>query len=232
MLSRTLREMPDKRERLTVRSLCEEATGFASRESQHNEPSIYGVDNGKTIGTYFEHKFQSYLREKYTYKEGSSAKGIDFPGLNVDMKTTSIKQPQSSCPFKNARQKIFGLGYSVLLFVYRKTDDRSSRTARLNILHIIFIEKRRTADYQMTTKILEAIKNDGNEDDVAALLLDRNLLVDDTEAHKIAKEILKRPPVVGYLTISNAYQWRLQYNRVIDKAGEVEGIKRLGQRDE
>lgn len=223
--------MPSTKERLTVQILQEQAVAFARQESRHNERSIYGVDNGKTIGTYFEHKFQNYLRENYTYKGGSSAKGIDFPGLNVDMKTTSIKQPQSSCPFRDARQKIFGLGYSVLLFVYRKTDDRSSRTARLNILHTIFIEAQRTADYQMTTKILEAIENHGNEDDIAALLLDRNLLVDDSEAHKIAKEILKHPPEVGYLTISNAYQWRLQYGRVIDKAGEVEGIKRLGQSD-
>jgi hypothetical protein len=226
------RAMPTTKEELTIEVLKQEATAFARRESQHNEPSIYGVDNGKTIGTYFEHKFQNYLREKYSFREGSSAKGIDFPGLNVDMKTTSIKQPQSSCPFKDARQKIFGLGYSVLLFVYQKTDDRSTKTARLNILHTIFIEQGRTADYQMTTKVLEAIQNDGNEDDIAGLLLDRNLLVDDTEAHKIAKEILKHPPEVGYLTISNAYQWRLQYSRVIDKAGEIEGIKRLRKSDE
>jgi len=219
--------MPKRVEPLTISLLCEEGTAFAKRESKHDEPSIYGVDNGKTIGTYFEHKFQRYLRTKYSFAEGSSAKGIDFPGLNVDMKTTSIKQPKSSCPFKNARQKIFGLGYSVLLFVYRKTDDRSSRTARLSILHTILVEKRRTADYQMTTKILEAIENNGNEDDIAALLLDRNLLVDDAEAHKIAKEILKHAPQVGYLTISNAYQWRLQYSRVIGEAGKIEGIKRL-----
>jgi len=219
--------MPERVEPLTISLLCEEATTFARRESQHDEPSICGVDNGKTIGTYFEHKFQRHLRTRYSFAEGSSAKGIDFPGLNVDMKTTSIKQPQSSCPFKNARQKIFGLGYSVLLFVYRKTDDRSRRTARLNILHTIFIEKRRTADYQITSKILETVRNDANQDDIVALLLDRNLLVDDIEAHKIAREILKHPPEVGYLTISNAYQSRLQYGRVIDKAGEIEGITRL-----
>ncbi len=60
-------------------------------------------------GTYLEHKFQAYLHTNYEYKEGSSAKGIDFPDSLVDMKVTSIKQPQSSCPFTSARQKIFGL---------------------------------------------------------------------------------------------------------------------------
>jgi hypothetical protein len=44
---------------------------------------------------------------------------------------------------------------------------------------------------------------------------------------KIAKELLKTPPVVGYLTISNALQWRLQYNRVISEAGKTEGIIKI-----
>ncbi len=58
-------------------------------------------------------------------------------------------------------------------------------------------------------------------------MADRNLLVDEVEARKIAEEILKRPPLQGYLTISNAYQWRLQYGRVIAKAGEIEGVLKL-----
>ena len=74
-------------------------------ETQHWEPSLYGVTDGKAVGTYLEHKFQSYLHASYDYTEGSSAKGIDFPSINVDMKVTSIKQPQSSCPFKSARQR-------------------------------------------------------------------------------------------------------------------------------
>jgi len=32
---------------------------------------------------------------------------------------------------------------------------------------------------------------------------------------------------IGYLTISNALQWRLQYKRVIEKAGQVNGILRI-----
>jgi len=48
------------------------------------------------------HKFKRLLNEKYVCEIGSSAKGIDFPDLNVDMKVTSIKQPQSSSPFRSA----------------------------------------------------------------------------------------------------------------------------------
>ena len=215
------------KQKLTIKLLCREASVFAEVESSHIEPTIYGVTDGKAVGTYLEHKFQRYLHEKYTYEEGSSARGIDFPKLGVDIKVTSIKQPQSSCPFKNARQKIFGLGYSLLLFVYEKIDDQKTRTARLNILHSIFIEAERTADYQITTGILNIIKNNGNRDDIIAFMQDRLLPVEEIQALQIADEIIANPPNVGYLTISNALQWRLQYRRVIEEAGKVDGIYRI-----
>jgi hypothetical protein len=212
---------------LTIELLRQEAHNFAQAESQHNEPSLFGVTDGKAVGTYLEHKFQRYLHAKYTYVEGSSAKGIDFPELNVDIKVTSIKQPQSSCPFKSARQKIFGLGYALLVFVYEKFDDSQTKTGRLNILHTIFIEEHRTADYQMTTGIRQILENDGNEDDLVAFLQDRYLPISDVEAYQIAEELLQKPPEIGYLTISNALQWRLQYRRVIEKAGDIDGIIRI-----
>ena len=212
---------------LTVKLLCREAGVFAEAESAHAEPAIYGVTDGKAVGTYLEHKFQTYLRENYAYEEGSSAKGIDFPELGVDIKVTSIKQPQSSCPFKNARQKIFGLGYSLLLFVYDKIDDQKTHTGRLNILHSIFIDADKTADYQVTTGILNIIKNNGNKDDIVAFLQDRLLPVEEIQASEIADETMANPPNIGYLTISNALQWRLQYRRVIEEAGKVDGIDKI-----
>jgi len=215
------------KQKLTAKFLCREASVFAETESSHSEPAIYGVTDGKAVGTYLEHKFQAYLSEKYTYEEGSSARGIDFPKLGVDIKVTSIKQPQSSCPFKNARQKIFGLGYSLLIFVYEKIDDQKTLTARLNILHSIFIEAKRTADYQITTGILNIIKNNGNKDDIVAFMQDRLLPVEEIQALQIADEIITNPPNIGYLTISNALQWRLQYRRVIEEAGRVDGIHRI-----
>ncbi len=188
---------------------------------------MYGVDNGKTVGTYLEHKFIACLMDKYSFAGGNSALGIDIPSLDVDIKVTSIKQPQSSCPFKSARQKIYGLGYNLIVFVYEKHDDRTTRTGRLNILHTIFIEKERTGDYQMTRGLREIIERDGNLDDLIAFMYDKNLLVDDIEAHKIAEQLLREKPEQGYLTISNAYQWRLQYGRAIAEAGTVPGVLRV-----
>lgn len=215
--------------KLTVESLCKEAAIFSAAESRHAEKSLFGVTDGKAVGTYLEHKFKTHLQEKYEFESGNSASRIDFPNLLVDMKVTSIHQPQSSCPFKSARQKIYGLGYSLLVFVYEKTDNASKRTASLKILHTIFVNADRTADFQMTKGILQVLANEGNRDDVIAFLLDRNLPVDEIEVNKIADEIISNPPKQGYLTISNALQWRLQYGRVIEQAGRVEGIYRVNQ---
>lgn len=209
---------------LTLASLIEEAKEFSAAESRHKEPRLFGVTDGKAVGTYLEHKFREYLKARYEFEEGNSASGIDFPELLVDMKVTSINQPQSSCPFKSARQKIYGLGYSLLVFVYSKTDDSANGTANLHILHTIFIHAERTADYQMTRGVLNILQNDGNKDDLVAFMFDRNLPVDEIEAGNIAGEILAQPPKLGFLTISNAFQWRLQYGRVIERAGQEEGI--------
>ena len=212
---------------LTIIDLQSEAAAFAQQESTHDEPQLYGVTDGKAVGTYVEHKFQAYLLLKYTFAECNSASGIDFPSLDVDMKVTSITQPQSSCPFKSASQKVFGLGYSLLVFVYEKCDDSASKSGTLKFLHVVFVEASRTADFQMTTGLRQIIESNGNEEDIIAFLTDKNLPVDSIEAQQIAQNVLKSPPEIGYLTISNALQWRLQYSRVIAQAGQVTGVKKV-----
>jgi hypothetical protein len=174
-----------------------------------------------------EHKFQSSLEKRYRYVRGSSAKGIDFPELGVDIKVTSLRQPQSSCPFRSARQKIYGLGYSLLVFVYNKHDDAKNRTGRLDIQHTIFIGQQRTADYQTTSGLRKLVANKANRDDILTYFQERMLPVDDMEVETLADEVLKNPPELGYLTISNALQWRLQYSRVIEQAGHITGVLRL-----
>ena len=157
-----------------------------------------------------------------------STSSRDIFARSISMcKEAPPRESQSSCPFKNARQKVFGLGYSLLVFVYDKSDDHKTRTGTLNILHTVFIEARRTADYQTTRGILNIIENEGNEDDIVAFMQDHLLPVEEIQASLIAREILAKPPEIGYLTISNALQWRLQYKRVIEEAGKVDGIRRL-----
>lgn len=212
---------------LTIEDLCAEAAKFAEIESLYDEPRLYGVTDGKAIGTYLEHKFTAYLTENYSSQQGNSASGIDLPALDVDIKVTSIKQPQSSCPFRSATQKIFGLGYHLLVFVYDKYDDSENRTGRLDMQHTIFVDRSRTADFQTTKGIVDILNREGNKDDIIGFIMERNLPVDEIGANQLAERILESPPNQGYLTISNALQWRLQYSRVIQQAGSISGILRV-----
>lgn len=93
--------------------------------------------------------------------------------------------------------------------------------------HTIYVEPSRTADYQMTRGLNEILDRDGNEDDIIGFIMDRNLPVDEIEAANIARAVLDQRPLQGYLTISNALQWRLQYGRVITQAGLVAGVTRV-----
>lgn len=77
---------------LTIDHLIREAKIFCDFMSQENHPELVGVTDGKAVGTYVEHRFQRYLSERYTVRIGSSAKGIDLPGENIqtDIKVTPL----------------------------------------------------------------------------------------------------------------------------------------------
>ncbi len=71
---------------LDVNILLQEAAIFTEAESSYDEPLLYGVTDGKAVGTYLEHKFVKYLAERYAFVEGNSASGIDFLGLALILK--------------------------------------------------------------------------------------------------------------------------------------------------
>lgn len=218
-----------QKEKLTIEKLIEEAQLFCVEQSKFQHKELYGVTDGKAVGTLIEHKFQSHLNEKYEVLVGSSARGIDLPSddIQTDIKVTSIKQPQSSCPFNDAKQKIFGLGYNLLVFVYDKTDDPTTQTAILNFVSCSFVHKERTADYTTTFRLREMVKDGANEADIIAYLQDKNIPADEITLAKVAEQILQTPPEQGYLTISNALQWRLQYQRIVALADDIQGIEKI-----
>ncbi|MBP3467841.1 MAG: restriction endonuclease [Paludibacteraceae bacterium] len=215
--------------KLTIEKLQTEAKIFCATESTIQNSELYGITDGKAVGTYVEHKFQQQLKSKYSVTIGSSASGIDLPSKDIltDIKVTSIKQPQSSCPYKDAKQKIFGLGYNLLVFVYNKIDNAKTKTTNLNFVSCAFISSDRTADYTTTYRLREMIKDNANEEDIVAYLADRNIPADEITLQNMAKMILNNPPKQGYLTISNALQWRLQYQRVVSLEKTVSGINKI-----
>ncbi len=76
-------------------SFFEATKEFAREFSASNHHQLRGVTDGKAVGTYIEHKFRDYLAGKGIIRPvdfGSSAKGIDLPSLDADIKVTSIRQ--------------------------------------------------------------------------------------------------------------------------------------------
>ena len=143
----------------------------------------------------------------------------------MDIKVTSARQPQSSCPFKSARQKIYGLGYSLLVFVFDKQDDHARRTGKLDIQHTLFVQKERTADFQTTSGLRKLIENQANRDEVLAFFEDRYLPFADRESVLLAESVLLNPPELGALGRMERSRW---FDYPIECAGRTEGVSYLG----
>ncbi|PQV62420.1 hypothetical protein B1R32_1373 [Abditibacterium utsteinense] len=214
---------------LSIETLKQEAKAFAALLSSQPIPELYGINDGKKVGTYVEIRLNDYLTDKFTYQHGSAANGVDIPELLVDVKATSKKQPQSSSPFRDSSQKVYGLGHHLLVFVYVKKDDSVTQTASLKIEEVIFIHKEQTADSQTTKGLLGILKRDGSSEDIVAFLEERNLFLPEFGMEALAERILKNPPEQGFLTISNALQWRLQFGHAIKhaKLQDAPGVENL-----
>ena len=214
------------RNKLDIDVLFRVAKDFADEQSEVNHLSLIGVTDGKAVGTYVEHLFQDNLKAQFPdILLGNSARGIDIPDkrLNCDIKVTSIRQPQSSCPYRDARQKIFGLGYNLLIFVYSKKDKEKS--CSLDFKHVVLIDSHMTGDYTLIRMIRSMLKEGANKEDLVGLFEDKSLPGDEITLNSLAEDVLREPPLQGYLTISNALQWRLQYGRVISLGNTVYGVK-------
>lgn len=217
----------DTKEKLTIPKLIEEAQSFCVAQSKYLHRELYGVTDGKAVGTLIEHKFQQHLLKKYELTIGFSARGIDLPSVNADIKVTSIKQPQSSCPFKDAKQKVFGLGYNLLVFVYEKIDDPQTESAHLDFVSCSFISKERTGDFTTTSILNEMKKVNANTEDIIAFLEGIKIPADEITLKQLTEQVLATEITIGYLTISNALQWRLQYKRIVNLNVNIEGIYKI-----
>lgn len=74
------------KQNLTLYELKNCAKSFANALSAKDLSELYGVTDGKAVGTFVEHAFHEFLQSRYEYVVGSSASGIDFPELEVDLK--------------------------------------------------------------------------------------------------------------------------------------------------
>jgi hypothetical protein len=201
--------------------LCQEALAFSDLFCAMQHPELVGITDGKAVGTYIESRFKQHLRERHFFvedvDEGNAAKGVDLPGLSTDIKVTSARQPQSSAPFRDFRQKIEGLGYHLMLFVYIKNEDK------IDFPSVRFVPAQLTGDFQTTRYLRHLLSEEAELEDLVAYLQDRQVPADESSLISYAEELLASPPRQGYLTVSNALQWRLQYNRIVTTT--VEGVR-------
>lgn len=212
-------------ENLTVKNLKISAAAFAAYLSSKRVKEVVGITDGKAVGTFVEAAFKVYLRQFYFADNwGNAASGVDLPTINTDIKSTSIRQPQSSLPFKNARQKLYGLGYNLLVFVYEKDDDQDRN---LVFRSIDFVDAEHTGDYRLSKYVINALAEGSYEDEIFAIFEDMKLPGDEIVYNQLVEEVMQHAPEQGYLTISNALQWRAQYRRVIDVAGTVDGVEKI-----
>jgi hypothetical protein len=115
----------------------------------------------------------------------------------------------------------------LLVFVYNKVDNPKTKTANLNFVSCSFVSKERTADYTTSYRLREMVKDKANTADIIAYLSDKNIPAYEITLGKLAEQILQTLPEQGYLTISNALQWRLQYQRIVTLDKKVQGITKI-----
>ncbi len=196
---------------------------FCADISQRHIAELFQVTDGKRIGTYIERECKTYLEEHTGLQiGGSAALGKDLPLFNIDIKATSIAQPQSSSPYRSIDEKIFGLPYNILLFIYCKED--LDGYAWLDILRCCYIPREYTGDYSATRLARQLreryLKKEIGVDEFIQRL-EIKLGIAEAEDLNITPGMIQRiidnPPAPGALTISLALQWRLQYSRMKDE---------------
>lgn len=70
-------------------------------------------------------------------------------------------------------------------------------------------------------------KVNANADDIISFLMGIKILADEITLMQLAEKILSTEITIGYLTISNALQWRLQYKRIVNLSDDISGIFKI-----
>jgi len=92
--------------KLTRQALLELAKAFCANQSNAPHAELFGVTDGKAVGTHVEHLFQASVLEKFDIGAGSSAKGIDLPPSTLTSKLHRSSNPNHPV-LSNRRVKRF-----------------------------------------------------------------------------------------------------------------------------
>lgn len=64
---------------LTIDLLKLEVKKYIRAKTKEPIKKLYGVNDGKAVGTYIELDLRAYLSKKYSFVKGNAAQGIRFP---------------------------------------------------------------------------------------------------------------------------------------------------------
>lgn len=218
--------MDDDSEALDLRNYFDTVEEFCADIESRTVPADES-DTSKRIGTYFENELRVWFEEKHGFvSDGSVAEGIDLPAFNLDVKTTSNRHPQSSSPFDDPGERITGVDYNILLFVYdRKSVEGGNK---FEIVSCAYIPKERASDYRKSENARTLVA-DYREGTLTESEL-REQLEELTGIGAISdekfEEIKQNPPKKGGITMTPAVQWRFNYNKMV-KDEVPEGTDRI-----
>ena len=123
--------------------------------------------DGKTIGTGVELLFKDFLVSRgFHFVSGNAASGLDFPELLVDVKVSRDKKPQHSCPFRSIEQKVYGLGYGLLLFTYGREPGENG----IRMKKVRYIPREETSDRRVTTRLHALLSSGADFRDIQMFL--------------------------------------------------------------
>lgn len=218
--------MDDELDELDLRNYFDTVEAFCADIETRTVPENKS-GTSKQIGTYFEKELRNWFEEKHgLVSEGSVAEDLDLPAFNLDVKTTSNRQPQSSSTFDDPGERIIGVDYNILLFVYDKQSVDGGN--QFNIVSCAYIPKERASDYRKSENAKKLVA-DYREGKLSESEL-REQLEDLTGIGAISdekfEEIKENPPEKGAITITPAMQWRFNYNKMV-KDDVPEGTDRI-----
>lgn len=218
--------MDDDSSELDLRNYIDSVAEFCVEMESRTVPEDKS-GTSKQIGTYFEKELRDWFENKHgLVSEGSVAEDIDLPAFNLDVKTTSNRQPQSSSTFDDPGERIVGVDYNILLFVYDKQSVDGGN--KFEIKTCAYIPKERASDYRKSDDAVKLVA-DYREGKLSESEL-REQLEDLTGVGAISdkkfEEIKNDPPEKGAITITPALQWRFNYNKMV-KEDVPEGTERI-----
>lgn len=203
---------PVVRRTLTRELLLGEALRFTSLNLSMEKVA----KDGKSIGTFVERSFKDFLAERYVFRSGNPALGLDFPELEVDVKTTSAKLRSSSAPFRSYREAVFGLGYDLLVFMYEPVidfipDGQSTAGRTVRVTRTLYVDRKETRDQKLMRQLAQCETHEMRVE----CMRSRYPAVSEAELQEIMRDLT--PETMGVLTsnpavsMCAALQWRLNY---------------------